>query len=448
MFPSPQSALPLPARPSLERYRKLAKELLNICKAAQLEASQPEILRAWAEGWIDTLIRLSGVVIAQPVDTREWLDGLEAFARRILLSAEDSCTLAHAQFVLARSHGFASWAKFAAYLRAHEQVHSMQANFEAAVDAIIRGDASTLRRLLREQPELVHARSMREHEATLLHYTAANGVENYRQKTPPNIVEITEVLLQSGAEVDATAHAYGAEATTLDLAATSGHPEHVGVIEALLSKLLEHGAALEPTAGQSIVMACLANGRIQAAAFLAGRGARCGFVEAAALGRLDTVRDHFSRGSFSPNNPSPAQPEINRAEIDHAEINQALLYACVYGQAEVASLLIAHGADLTAQTRDGQTTLHQAVIGCDVAMVRLLLAHNPPLEATNSYGGTPAGQALWSAAHSADPDRYIPILETLFEAGASLPERHAAISPRVDAWLAERGSRVESEWRW
>jgi Ankyrin repeats (many copies) len=438
MFPTPQSALPLPARPSLERYRKLAKELLNICKTAQ-----PELLHTWVERWIDTLIRLSGVVIAQPVDTREWLDGLEAFARRTLLAAEDSCTLAHAQFVLARSHGFASWAKFTAYLRAHDQAHSTQANFEAAVDAIIQGDASTLRRMLRAQPELVHTRSMREHEATLLHYVAANGVENYRQKTPPNIVEITEILLQSGAEIDATAHAYGGKATALDLTATSGHPEHAGVIEALLSKLLEHGAALEPASGQSIVMACLANGRRQAAAFLAGRGARCGFVEAAALGQLDVVRDHFSRGSFSPNNPSPAQPEINRAEI-----NQALLYACVYGQAEVASLLIAHGADLAAQTHDGQTTLHQAVIGCDVAMVRLLLAHNPPLEATNSYGGTPAGQALWSAAHSADPDRYIPILETLFGAGASLPGRHAAISSRVDAWLAERGSRVEPEWRW
>ena len=433
MFPSPQSALPLPARPSLERYRKLAKELLSICKAAQLETLQPELLRAWAEGWIDTLIRLSGVVIAQPVDTREWIAGLEAFARRTLLGGEGPCTLAHAQFVIARSHGFVSWAKFAAFVRSNEQAHSMQANFEAAVDAIICGDVATLERLLREQPELVHARSMREHEAMLLHYVAANGVENYRQKTPQNIVEITEILLQSGAKVDATAHAYGGEATTLGLAATSGHPERAGVIEALLSKLLEHGAAIDPASGQSIVMACLANGRMQAAAFLAGRGARCGVVEAAALGQLDVVRD-----CFRSDNAPPATPEID----------QALLYACLYGQADVASLLIAHGADLAAETRDGQTALHQAVIGCNVAMVRLLLGHNPPLEALNSYGGTPAGQALWSAAHSADPDQYIPILEEVFEAGASLPERHAAISPGVDVWLAERGSRVEVEWRW
>jgi Ankyrin repeats (3 copies) len=430
MFPSPQSALPLPARPSLERYRKLAKELLDICKS-----SQPEHLHAWTGDWINTLIRLSGVMLTQPVDThewpREWIGGFETFARRTLLGDEAHCTLAYAQFVLARSHGFASWAKFAAYLRSNEQAHSAQSNFEAAVDAVIHGDAARLRQLLSEDPGLVYARSMREHEARLLHYVAANGVENYRQKTPPNIVEITEMLLQAGAEVDATAHAYGGEATTLGLAATSGHPEHAGVIEALLSTLLEHGAALEPAAGQSIVTAALANGRMQAAAYLASRGARCGFVEAAALGRLDTVRDSIAA----------------EGSATH-EIEQALLYACPYGHVEVVALLIVHGADLAAQTRDGQTALHQAVIGCNAATVRLLLEHNPPLEATNTYGGTPAGQALWSAAHSAEPDRYIPILEALFEAGASLPERHAAISPRVDAWLAERGSRVESEWRW
>src|SRR2546422_201931 len=61
-----------------------------------------------------------------------------------------------------------------------------------AADAIVNGDAGKLKRLLRENPTLVRARSTREHGATLLHYTSANGVEGYRQKTPKNIVEITK----------------------------------------------------------------------------------------------------------------------------------------------------------------------------------------------------------------------------------------------------------------
>jgi hypothetical protein len=50
------------------------------------------------------------------------------------------------------------------------------------------GDIAALKRFLREDPRLIHPNSTREHEATLLHYVSANGVEGYRQKTPTSIV--------------------------------------------------------------------------------------------------------------------------------------------------------------------------------------------------------------------------------------------------------------------
>ena len=78
-------------------------------------------------------------------------------------------------------------------------------NFETAVEAVIAGDLDTLRALLRSDPSLVRARSQREHHATLLHYVSANGVEDERQKTPPNAVEVARTLLEAGAEVDALA---------------------------------------------------------------------------------------------------------------------------------------------------------------------------------------------------------------------------------------------------
>ena len=68
---------------------------------------------------------------------------------------------------------------------------------------------ATLKRLLDENPQLIRARSTREHQATLLHYVSANGVEGYRQKTPNNAAKVAEILLQAGAEVDAEAHTAG-----------------------------------------------------------------------------------------------------------------------------------------------------------------------------------------------------------------------------------------------
>jgi hypothetical protein len=62
--------------------------------------------------------------------------------------------------------------------------------FEAAADAIVSGDLKGLRGLLAGNPDLVRQRSTREHRSTLVHYSSANGIESYRQKTPQNVVEI------------------------------------------------------------------------------------------------------------------------------------------------------------------------------------------------------------------------------------------------------------------
>ena len=152
------------------------------------------------------------------------------------------------------------------------------ANFEAAADAIVSGDIATLRALLREHPGLARARSTREHRSTLLHYVSANGVEDFRQITPQNIVEITKLLLDAGADVNAESEAYGGGSTTLGLAATSIHPEQAGVQIELLELLLARGAEIEKpglTGNQhSAVWGCLANGQGRAARFFADRGAR------------------------------------------------------------------------------------------------------------------------------------------------------------------------------
>jgi hypothetical protein len=424
MFPNPQSALPLPPRPNLERYKKLAKELID---AYQSDGEMAVGL--WAERWVRALGRLSGR--NRVIGTDAWINEVADFGRRHLRGTRG---LTGAQFVIARLHGFASWPKFSGHLEALEQPDSPVARFERAADAIVCGNAEVLRQLLREDPWIVRSNSTREHGATLLHYVAANGVEDYRQKTPANIVYIAEMLLRAGAEIDATANVYGGGCTALGLAATSGHPERAGVQEALLQKLLDHGANLErpSLAGnrQSIVTACVANGRPKAAQFLASRGARLDLTGAAALGQLDAVKSFF------------AEDGGLQAGATQEQLREGFLYSCAYGRNNVAGFLLERGMDTATRNCDGQTALHWAVIGGQLATVKLLLRHNPPLEVTNRYGGSVLGQTLWSAAHGGDPDIYVAILDALFAAGAQLPARHVPVNARVDAWLIQHGSRI------
>jgi ankyrin repeat protein len=410
MFPNPQDALPLPASPSLERYKKIAKELVAACKS--------DNIAGWSREWVEGLVRLSGVTFNRdlPANPGQWIDKVEDFARRTL---HEKCTLTAAQFVIARSHGFESWPKFAKHLQ------KSGSGFEKAADAIVTGDIETLKNLLRAGPDLVRARSTREHGATLLHYVSANGVEGYRQKTPPNIVAITRLLLDAGAEVDATCDVYGGGATALGLAATSIHPQRAGVQEALMQTLLDGGASFE----QTIVSSCLANGQPVAAAFLAKRGARVGLKEAAGLGLLDVVKKYADKATSD-------------------ELQEAFRYACAYGNRGVVEFLLEKGVDIAAPGGDGQTPLHWAVITGHLEIVKFMLQHHPPLEARNMYGGTVLGQTLWSAAHGGDPDRYVAILEELVAAGAKIPERHVPVNARVDAWLKEHGSEAEPSWYW
>lgn len=437
MFPNSQDALPLPQRPNLERYRKLANELVKACKS-----SDPVAISRWAEKWVSMLARKSGVTFKREVTVviARWAAQVEEFVQRKLMRDGGGCRLADAQFVLARCHGFESWSRFAKFLNALGQKSSAVSRFEAAADAIVEGDLTTLKRLLRDDPALVRARSAREHGAMLIHYVSANGVEGYRQQTPKNIVAVAEVLLKAGAEVDAEADVYGGGATTLGLVATSVHPYRAGVQNELMDLLLEYGAEIDhrTSAGnrQSPVTGALANGRTEAAEYLVRRGARLDLQAAAGLGRLDVVKSFFNDDG------------TRKSKTTRKQVQSAFLCACGWGRNNVVEFLLEKGADLNDGRSDGQTPLHCAVITGHPDTVRLLLRFNPPLEATNIYGGTVLGQTLWSAAHGGDPKVYSEIIETLIAAGAQVPSRHVPVNEEIDELLRRYGSEPEPTWYW
>ncbi len=401
MYPNPQDVLPLPPRPDLEQYRKRAKELV----AASREGESA--LLSWSMNWIEALTRLNpGAAPMSPREQGRRAHQVADFARARM--GRDGLSLSQAQFIIGRAQGFESWRKLLHHLEGLANLQSGISIFERAADAIVSGDIATLETLLRQVPGLVRARSDRDHRSTLLHYVSANGVENYRQRTPPNIEAITGTLLDAGAEVDAEADVYGRGHTTLSLVVTSAHPRLAGVQNRLADLLLARGARLDP----GIVHYCLVNGCPEAAAHLAELGAPVGLVDAAGVGRLDIVRKAFEA------------PQT----VSTGDQGAAMVMAAWSGRREVVALLLDLGVKPgVRRAHDHQTALHVAALQGDAEMVELLIGRGAPLEVTDAiYRTPPIVWALhgWLVENRADPAAYTRILLALAAAGARIePER-------------------------
>ncbi|HWY47699.1 MAG TPA: ankyrin repeat domain-containing protein [Bryobacteraceae bacterium] len=383
-------ALPLPPRPNLEQYKKLAKDLQHASRSSDPDSA----VRDWAARWAP----------AQDL----------GFAWPKFRGADEGatcCKLADAQLFIARAHGFASWPKFARHVEALARENSPVSKFEEAVDAIVSGDLPGLEKLLSASPDLLHARSTREHRSTLLHYVSANGVEDFRQKTPKNVVEITKLLLKAGAEVNAESDAYRGRSTTLGLTATSCHPHNAGVQIPLMELLIERGAIIDGPDGYSGVNACLHNGRGEAAEFLANRGARLDLEGAAGVGRLDVVKSFFSEdGRLKPS-------------ATEEQMRDGFAWACEFGRISVVDFLLQRGMKVDARLRHGETGLHWAAHAGHSAIVQLLLDRGAPIEVKEErFGGTPLDWALhgWGEPERAQREPHYEIVALLARAGAKL----------------------------
>jgi ankyrin repeat protein len=171
----------------------------------------------------------------------------------------------------------------------------------------------------------------------------------FDQKTPPNALEVTKLLLDAGAEVDAVADLYDSKCTTMSMLVSSAHPAEAGLQAALAELLLDHGAAIDDGPGsewRSALMTSLTFGYLDTARAMARRGAKLHLHSAAGLGLVDEVKRMLPGSS---------------AESRHS----ALALAAQLGHADVIRVLLDAGEDPNRFNPEGQhshaTPLHQAV---------------------------------------------------------------------------------------
>jgi ankyrin repeat protein len=234
-------------------------------------------------------------------------------------------SLAAVQLTLARKYGFPSWRR----LRAHVELLERAA---AAVAAISRGDAKSLKRLLSQNSNLANTRI--DDKRTLLH-VATDWPGHF-----PNNTETIATLVASGADVNAEFAGSHSE-TPLHWAASS---DDIGAIDVLL----DHGANIEARGsvigGGTPMSDAVAFGQWRAARRLLERGARTTLWQAAALGLMDHVDEYFTL-------VPPPTPD---------EITNAFWCACHGGQRAAAEYLLGRGADLNWIGHDGYSPLDAA----------------------------------------------------------------------------------------
>ena len=226
------------------------------------------------------------------------------------------------------------------------------APFSQAVEAIATGDEPGLRALLRAHPGLIHERAPFAHQATLLHYVAANGVEV--QRAPRNAPAIARILLEAGAEADAGAPIYGTSDTTLCLTVTSVHPYLAGVQASLVDVLADHGARIDGVAGDGAPLGCaLLFGYREAAERLVLRGARfVNLIYAAGLGRTDVVRHMLATGTGTDRIVRRTDDRTGRFSFPVARDADAravaLIVAAMHGRLTAVRALLDNGVDANA----------------------------------------------------------------------------------------------------
>jgi len=194
---------------------------------------------------------------------------------------------------------------------------------QSVTHAILTGETGALRQLLDRDPELASARVVEEKgvSRTLLHI-AVDWPGHF-----PNAAQAIRLLIERGADPDATVLHGNAPETPLHWAASNNDVD-------ALDALLDGGADIESPGAIFTDGTAMSDAVIfmqwNAARRLVERGAKTTLTQSAALGLQDRLRTYFEQ------EPSPAADDITAA----------LWHACRGGQLEAAQYLAGKGANM------------------------------------------------------------------------------------------------------
>jgi hypothetical protein len=250
-------------------------------------------------------------------------------------------------------------------------------SFRAAVDALQRGDAPALARLIDDEPRLLRerilepdcyreaSRSQYFRDPKLFWFVANNPT--LMKRMPANIVEVAGIMIARG--VDRSDLDYA-----LELVMTSAPARDQGLQIPLLDALIKAGATPTPQA----IDTTLAHRELPPVLALLQAGHPVTAAIAAALGHTDLLAGL-----------------LRAAPAD--EVQRALGMAVINGQVEAARQAIDAGADVNAvlPVHSHSTPLHQAAIDENLELLKLLVARGArPDIADTLWGSTPLGWAI------------------------------------------------------
>jgi ankyrin repeat protein len=452
---------PLPDAPSLEQLRRRAKDLLR-----DHRAGDPAAVARVAAHDPGAPLKLTGAqhVVAREHGFATWprmkayvervevhgpglehayhedLDYYEGRAGGLLASAQDGTpgaveafesaraplTAAGARAVVARRHGFESWAA----LRRH--VASLREGgepFAAAYRALEAHDLAAVREQLDRFPVLVAARGTNGND--LLGMAGAAGDER-----------IVALLLERGADPNA-ANAHGW--TPLHQAAYSDRAS-------LASALLDAGASPSTSArgdGGTPLVVALFWGNVTTADLLAERGgvqprnlrAAAGLGDTELIAELlDSPEAGAHRGFYRPHGGFPAwTPSGDPQEVR----DEALAWAARNDRTEAIDLLVARGADPDADVYRGTPLAWAAAVGRPRAIQRLVARGAGPNH-RSSFGGPDHGGGV-TPLHLAAQNGLREAIDALLAAGADPSVRDDLHGGTPADWAAHSGRAVTAE---
>lgn len=423
----------LPAAANLEQLRKQAKDL---ARADSQPLSRAQLALARRYGF-PSWPKLRAFVTRVEADVQHAFDEdpdyYAARADGLLASAMDGTpsavaefthwtaplTAAGARLVVARNHGFASWAT----LRRH--VVGLRASgepFARAFQLVRAQDVDGLGALLDQFPSLVTARGTNGND--LLALASATWDER-----------LVALLVSRGADVRrGNAHGW----TALHAAGYSNLPSMARV-------LLDAGAPVDVSArgdGGTPLVAALFWGNVEVARVLAAAGVTPRNLRTAAgLDDVALVESVWGtpdagahRGFYRPHGGFPSwQPSAEPAEVR----DEALSWAARSDAVAALSWLCSHGASVDANVYQG-TALVWAATNGRVRAVRRLLELGAGVNVLGTFGGPQHGVGT-TALHHAAESGHLEVIEVLLAAGADPTIEDALYGSTPAGWAEHNG---------